>query len=77
MNFPMFLLVISLIFSLALLCALYWPHPGLVQSRAAKVRKTFHRLQQDRGAVSCRGQMGEGAHRNTRMEAHSVKKGPV
>lgn len=39
MNFQMFVLGILIIFSLALLCALCWPHPGLVQfTGAAKVR---------------------------------------
>jgi hypothetical protein len=39
MNHQVFLLVCFLLFSLALLCALCWLHPGPIQSRAAaKVR---------------------------------------
>jgi hypothetical protein len=45
MNLQVFLLVCMLIVSLALLCALCWPHPGSVRSRAAaKVRTTLPRL---------------------------------
>jgi len=43
MNVHVFLLVFFLLFSLVLLCALCWPHPGPVQSRAAKVRTTLPR----------------------------------
>jgi hypothetical protein len=54
MNIHVFLLVFFLIFSLALLCALCWPHPGPVQSRAAaKVRTTFHRLLKPRSPHDC------------------------
>ncbi len=45
MNLHAFLLVFFLIFSLALLCSLCWPHQGPAQSKAAtKVRTTLHRL---------------------------------
>ncbi len=54
MNFPMFLLVILLIFALTLLCALCWPHLGLVQSRAAaKVSTSLHRLLKPRTPDDC------------------------
>ena len=54
MNLHVYLLVILLIFSLALLCALCWPHPGLAQSRgAAKVRTTLHRLLKPRTPDDC------------------------
>jgi transposase-like protein len=54
MNVQMFLLVFLLIFALALLCALCWPHPGLVQSRAAaSVRTTLHRLLKPRTPDDC------------------------
>jgi hypothetical protein len=54
MNLHVYLLVILLIFSLALLCALCWPHPGLVQSRAeASVRTTLHRLLKPRTPDDC------------------------
>src|SRR5262249_14378919 len=54
MNVHVFLLVLFLIFSLALLCALCWPHPGTVQSRAAaKVRTTLHRLLKPRTPDDC------------------------
>ncbi len=42
MNQPMFLFF--LLFFLALLCTLCWPHPGPAQSRAAaKMRTMLHR----------------------------------
>ncbi len=45
MNVHVFVLVIVLIISLALLCVLCWLHPGHVQPRTtAKVRTTLHRL---------------------------------
>ena len=54
MNFQMFVLGILIIFSLALLCALCWPHPGLVQfTGAAKVRTTLHRLLKPRPPDDC------------------------
>jgi IS1 family transposase len=54
MNLQMFLLVIVLIFALALLCALCWPHHGLVRSRAAaKVRMPLHRLLKPRTPDDC------------------------
>jgi hypothetical protein len=54
MNFPMFLLVFLLIFSLALLCSLCWTHRGLVQSRAAsKVHTRLHRLLKPRTPDDC------------------------
>lgn len=53
MNVHVFLLVFLLIFSLALLCALCWPHHGPVQSRAAKVRMTLHRLLKPRCPDDC------------------------
>src|SRR5947209_5266118 len=54
MNFQMFVLGILLIFSLALLCAIWWPHPGLVQfTGAAKVRTTLHRLLKPRTPDDC------------------------
>jgi hypothetical protein len=49
MSVHVFLLVFLLIFSLAPLCVLCWPHPGLVQSRAeASVHTTLHRLRHRR-----------------------------
>jgi IS1 family transposase len=53
MNVHVFLLVFLLIFSLALLCALCWPHRGPVQSRATKVRTTLHRLLKPRSPADC------------------------
>jgi transposase-like protein len=54
MNLQMFLLVIVFIFALALLCALCWPHHGLVRSRAAaKVRMPLHRLLKPRTPDDC------------------------
>ena len=54
MNFQMFLLVFLLIFTLALLCAHGFPHPGLVQSRtAAKMRMTLPRLLKPRCPDDC------------------------
>ena len=54
MNFQMFVLGILLIFSLALLCAIWWPHPGLVQfTGAAKVHTTLHRLLKPRTPDDC------------------------
>jgi hypothetical protein len=48
------LLVFLLIFALALVCALCWPQPGLVQSRAAtKVRTTLPRLLKPRTPDDC------------------------
>ena len=45
MNFHVFLLVFLLIFSLTLLCALCWSHPGPAPSRtAASVRARLPRL---------------------------------
>jgi hypothetical protein len=45
MNAHVILLVFLLIFALALVCALCWPQPGLVQSRAeASVRTTLPHL---------------------------------
>jgi hypothetical protein len=44
MNQHVFLLLFFLMFSLALLCSLCWPHQGPAQSRAAaKMRTTLHR----------------------------------
>ncbi|MGZ3647375.1 MAG: hypothetical protein ACXVCM_26390, partial [Ktedonobacteraceae bacterium] len=54
MNVQMFLLVGLLICALALLCAHYWPQPGLVRSRAAaKVRTTLPRLLKPRTPDDC------------------------
>jgi transposase-like protein len=54
MNVHMFLLVFLLFFSLALLCLLCWPHPGLVPSRAeVSVRTTLHRLLKPRTPDDC------------------------
>src|SRR5215469_12958760 len=54
MNFYVFLLLFFLIFSLALLCALCWPPPGPVQSRAAaKLRSRLHRLLKPRSPRDC------------------------
>jgi hypothetical protein len=54
MNLQVFLLVFFLLFSLALLCALCWPHHGSAQSRAAaKMRTTLHRLLKPRCPHDC------------------------
>jgi transposase-like protein len=54
MNHQVFLLVFFLLFSLALLCALCWPHQGPAQSRAAaKMRTTLHRLLKPRCPDDC------------------------
>jgi transposase-like protein len=54
MNLYVFLLVYFLIFSLALLCALCWPHPGPAQSRAAaKMRTRLQRLLKPRCPHDC------------------------
>jgi hypothetical protein len=54
MNLHVFLLMFFLIFSLALLCSLWWPHQGPAQSRAAtKVRTTLHRLLKPRSPDDC------------------------
>ena len=53
MNVHVFLLVFLLIFSLALLCALCWPHHGPAPSRAAKVRTRLHRLLKPRSPDDC------------------------
>ena len=54
MNLHVYLLVILLIFSLARLGALCWPHPGLVQPKAeASVRTTLHRLLKPRTPDDC------------------------
>src|SRR6266699_1811502 len=46
--------VFFLLFSLVLLCALCWPHPGPAQSRAAaKMRTTLHRLLKPRCPDDC------------------------
>jgi hypothetical protein len=50
----LFLLVFFLLFSLALLCALCWPHQGPAQSRAAaQLRSTLHRLLKPRCPHAC------------------------
>ena len=52
MNQQMFLFF--LLFFLALLCALCWPHPGPAQSRAAaKIRTRLHRLLKPRCPDDC------------------------
>ena len=51
MNVHMFVLV--LICTLALLCALCWPHPGPSKSRAAKVRAALPRLLKPRSPHEC------------------------
>jgi len=52
MNQQMFLFF--LLFFLALLCALYWPHPGPAQPRAAaKMRRTLRRLLKPRTPDDC------------------------
>jgi hypothetical protein len=52
MNQAMFLFF--LMFFLALLCALHWPHPGPAQSRAAaKIRTRLHRLLKPRCPHDC------------------------
>jgi IS1 family transposase/transposase-like protein len=54
MNAHVILLVFLLIFALALVCALFWPQPGLVQSRAeASVRTTLPRLLKPRTPDDC------------------------
>ncbi len=54
MNAHVILLVFLLIFALALVCALCWPQPGLVQSRAeASVRTTLPRLLKPRTPDDC------------------------
>ena len=54
MNFPLFLLVFLLIFSLSLLYSQCWPHHGLVQSRTeASVRTSLHRLLKPRTPDDC------------------------
>ena len=54
MNVHVILLMFLLIFSLALVCALCWPHHGPVQSRAeAKVRTTLPRLLKPRSPDDC------------------------
>src|SRR6266702_6492711 len=46
--------VFFLLFSLVLICALCWPHPGPAQSRAAaKMRTTLHRLLKPRCPDDC------------------------
>jgi hypothetical protein len=50
MNVPVFLLI----FSLALLCSLWWPHQGPAQSRAAaQVRTRLQRLLKPRSPDDC------------------------
>src|SRR6266849_5565152 len=54
MNLHAFLLLFFLMFSLALLCTLCWPHQGPAQSRAAaKMRTTLHRLLKPRCPDDC------------------------
>ena len=54
MNHQVYLLVFLLLFSLALLCALCWPHHGPPQLReAAKVRTRLHRLLKPRSPDDC------------------------
>ena len=54
MNQQVFLLVFILIFSLALLCSLCWPHHGPAQSRAvAKMRTKLQRHLKPRGPDDC------------------------
>jgi hypothetical protein len=53
MNVHVFLLVFLLIFALALLCALCWPHPGPALSGAAKVRTALPRLLKPRSPHDC------------------------
>ena len=53
MNMHVFLLVCLLIVSLALLCALCWPHQSPVQSRAAKVHAALPRLLKPRTPLDC------------------------
>jgi transposase-like protein/IS1 family transposase len=53
MNVHVFQLVLFLICSLALLCALSWPHPGPLKSRAAKVRSRLPRLLKPRSPDDC------------------------
>jgi transposase-like protein/IS1 family transposase len=53
MNMHVFLLVRLLIVSLALLCALCWPHQSSVQSRAAKVHAALPRLLEPRTPLDC------------------------
>ena len=48
------LLLLLASFLLLLLCALCWPHPGPIQSRAAaKMRTTLHRLLKPRTPDDC------------------------
>ena len=54
MNLQVFLLVFFLLFSLALLCALCWPHQDPAQSRAAaKMRTMLHRHLKPRCPHDC------------------------
>jgi len=53
MNVHVFLLVFLLIFSLALLCALRWPHHGPLKSRATKVHTKLQRLLKPRSPDDC------------------------
>lgn len=54
MNHQVFLLVYLLLFSLALLCALCWPHHGPVPSRAAtKILSRLPRLLKPRCPDDC------------------------
>jgi hypothetical protein len=54
MNVHVFLPVVFLICSLALLCSLYWPHYGPVQSRAAaKMHTMLPRLLKPRSPDDC------------------------
>ena len=54
MNHHVFLLAFFLIFSLALLCALYWPHPGPAPTRAdGKPRTRLQRLLKPRTPDDC------------------------
>ena len=53
MNVHVFLLVLFLLCSLALLCALCWPYHSPAQSRAAKVRTALPRLLKPRTPDDC------------------------
>ncbi len=54
MNLHVYLLVFFLLFSLTLLCALCWLHPGPAPSRAAaKLRTKLHRLLKPRTPGDC------------------------
>jgi len=54
MNLHVYLLVFFLLFSLTLLCALCWLHPGPAPSRAAaKLRTRLHRLLKPRTPGDC------------------------